>query len=124
MKIKTGHMPSSGGFTFDFSRTGKVQRHQPVHLVRGLTLALGIGLLAAGTGCVGVVDGGGDGVVVADPGFLWYGDWGWGGGWHGDSRRGAESRGAAHGGGGGGGGGGHAVGHSGGGGGHGGGGKR
>ena len=94
MKLKPSQTPLDGGFNFDFSRAGKIHRNRPGHLVRGLTLGFSIALLAAVTGCVGVVDGDGDGAVVVapDPGFLWYGDWGWGGGWRGYSHRGAEVR--------------------------------
>ena len=69
-------------------------------LVDRIKIGLGIALLAALTGCVGFVDGGGDyggAVVVPGPDFYFFG-----GGYdrgrdvHGYSQRGAVSRGAAH----------------------------
>ena len=72
-----------------------------------LKAVLGIVVLTCLTGCVGYVDGGGDvavvggPVVVAGPGWGFFGGYDRGHDVRGYSARGAESRGAAHSGGGG-----------------------
>jgi hypothetical protein len=69
-----------------------------------IKVGLGLTLLVALTGCVGYVDGGGDGGVVVDTPGVWVGGV-WNGGYIGPDRahafahRGAVSRGFAHGGG-------------------------
>jgi len=72
-------------------------------LVDRIKIGLGIAMLAALTGCVGVVGGGyGGEVVVPGPDlFLFGGDYDRGHDAHDYSHRGSESRGAAHPGGGG-----------------------
>jgi hypothetical protein len=75
------------------------QANGPVDRIKiGLGIALGIALLAALTGCVGFVDGGYGGMVVApEPDFYFFG-----GGYergrdvHDYSHRGVVSRAAAH----------------------------
>jgi uncharacterized membrane protein YgcG len=117
MKIIPKKELTSGDVIFDFSREAKIRlnkKHGPIDRIK---IGLGIALLAAVTGCVGWVDGGGGygGVVVApEPDlFLFGGGYDRGRDVHGYSDRGFESRAAAHPSGGG---------HAGGGGGHGGGG--
>jgi hypothetical protein len=100
MKTKQNKELTFGDLIFDFFREGKFRMNKtngPVDLIK---IGLGIVLLAALTGCVGFVDGGGDyggAVVVAEPDFYFFG-----GGYdrgrdvHGYSQRGSVSRVAAH----------------------------
>jgi hypothetical protein len=90
--------------SFDDCRKENVRPSKARGLAGRIKIGLGIALLTAMTGCVGWV--GGDGnygaaVVAPEPDFYFFGDYGWGRGWHGYSHRGFESRGAAHFGGGG-----------------------
>ena len=103
MKIEQKKELTSGDLIFDFFREGKVRMNKangPVDLIK---IGLGIALLAALTGCVGYVDGGyvgggyGDAVVVAEPDvYLFGGGYDRGRDVHDYSRRGGESRAAAH----------------------------
>ena len=68
MKIKLDREPATGDIIFDYSHKRKVHSNERGNLVHGIKTGLGIALLAAVTGCVGVVDGdgyGGGAVVVA-----------------------------------------------------------
>ena len=76
----------------------KIKRNKANGPVDRIKIGLGIAVLAGLTGCVGYVDGGyGGGVVVAEPDVYFFG-----GGYdrgrdvHDYSRRGGESRAAAH----------------------------
>src|SRR5579872_2960148 len=86
---------SKAAALFDFFREGALRMNGPIDQIK---IALGVALLACLMGCVGYVDGGyGGTVVVPGPPVLLFG-----GGYerghevHEYSRRGFESRGAAH----------------------------
>jgi hypothetical protein len=103
MKIEQKKELTSGDLIFDFFREGKFRMNKtngPVDLIK---IGLGIALLVALTGCVGFVGGGyGGAVVVAEPDvYLFGGGYDRGRDVHDYSRRGGESRAAAHSGGGG-----------------------
>jgi hypothetical protein len=95
---------SRSAASFDDCRKENVRPSKTRGVAGRIKLGLGIALLSAMTGCVGWV--GGDGnygaaVVAPEPDFYFFGDYGWGRGWHGYSHRGFESRGGGHFGGGG-----------------------
>jgi hypothetical protein len=103
MKIEQKKELTSGDLIFDFFREGKFRMNKtngPVDLIK---IGLGFALLVALTGCVGFVGGGyGGEVVVPEPDlFLFGGGYDRGRDVHDYSRRGGESRAAAHSGGGG-----------------------
>lgn len=101
MKIKQKMELTFGDLIFDFFREGKVRMNKANALVDRIKIGLGIALVAALTGCVGYVDGGGYGGAVVVPGpdvFLFGGGYDRGRDVHGYSQRGSASRAVAHGG--------------------------
>jgi len=90
----------SGSAAFhDFFHEGWLRMNQPNRLVARIKIGIGIALLAALTGCVGYVDGGYGGGVVAVPGpdvVVFGGGYDRGRDVHAYSRRGAVSRAVAH----------------------------
>ena len=98
MKIEQKKELTSGDLIFDFFREGKVRMNKANGPVDRIKIGLGIALLAALTGCVGFVGGGyGGEVVVPGPDlFLFGGGYDRGRDVHDYSRRGGESRAAAH----------------------------
>ena len=103
MKITPKKELTSGDLIFDFFREGKIRMNQTNGPVNRIKIGLGIALLAALTGCVGYVDGGyvgegyGGAVVVAEPDvYIFGGGYERGRDVHDYSRRGGESRAAAH----------------------------
>jgi len=84
---------------FNFFREGKFRMNKANGLVGRIKIGLGIAPVAALTGCVGFVDGGGYGGDVVVPGpdlFLFGGGYDRGRDVHGYSDRGSVSRAAAH----------------------------